>query len=573
MNTQHVISPYGGKLVNLIISDKRKKEFLTKAKKLPPVTLSDLSLFDLELLAVGGFSPLTRFMGSEDYTRVVEDMRLSDGTLFPIPITLPVSSKHNLKYGRDVSLVSQRNEIVAILRVEEIFKRSQSWETQRVFGTKDSSHPFVAEMSTWGRYCVSGEIKAVLLPTIHSFLQYRYTPKKLRKRLVGMGWKNVVSFQTRNPLHRGHEELIKRAIDKVNGTLLLQPSVGITAPGDLDFYLRIRSYESYFKHYFDEPRAMLNILPIAMRLAGPRSAIWHAIIRRNYGANYFIVGRYFANPGKDTKGRPFYEENATQNMATTVKREVGVKILPFSEIVYLPKEKRYEEKHLVPKNKKTYLLSGSTVREKFLKKGRTLPSWFMRPKIALLLRDTYPALYQRGFCIWFTGLPCSGKSTIGEIVSEILQEYGKRVTLLDGDAVRKTLSAGLGYSKKHRALNLMRLAFVAKEIVRHNGVVIVCAISPYEEIRNKVRHMIGEDCFILVHVATPTKVCKLRDVKGMYEKAEKGILKQFTGVSDPYEKPSNAAVTVSNNRTSAKTTGYIVIKHLSERGFLKKRGK
>lgn len=567
--TTKLISPYGGKLVNLIVAGEKKEEYVEKAKQLPTITLSSRSLCDLELLSVGAFSPLTRFMGENDYRSVVENMRMADGILFPIPITLPIQTTRNLSLDREIALVNLRNEIVAIMLVKEIYKRSHIHEAEKVYGTTDTLHPMVAEMTNWGKYYISGEIKIIKLPDHHSFLQYRMTPEKIRRKLNRMGWSNVISFQTRNPLHRGHEELLKRAINCVNGVLLLQPSVGITAPNDLNVYLRVRSYEKLLEKYFDTKRVILNILPIAMRLAGPRSAVWHAIIRRNFGANYFVVGRSFASPRNDSSGRPFYDEYEAQETAVSLQKDIGVTILPFSEIVYLPQEKRYEEIHRAGKKTKISL-SGSAVRKAFLESGQTLPEWFIRPETAALLADEFPSLDKRGFCIWFTGLPCSGKSTLGEILTELLAEYGRRVTLLDGDAVRKTLSSGLGFSKKHRIDNLLRLGYVASEIVRHNGIAIVCTISPFESIRNRIRYMIGEDRFILVHLNTPLNVCKERDSKGMYERALSGQIKNFTGVNDKYEPPRNANITVSSQYTKASTNARLIFKYLQKIVFIKK---
>ncbi len=424
-------------------------------------------------------------------------------------------------------------------------------------------------MAFWGRYCISGALKVLALPKYYDFPDLRLTPAQVRTRLEQIGYSNVVAFQTRNPIHRAHEWMTKRAVEQINGTLLIHPVVGLTKPGDVDHYTRVRCYQALVEHYYDPRRTLLALCPLAMRLAGPREAVWHAIIRRNYGANYFIVGRDHASPGLDSHGKPFYEPYAAQELVTSLQDELGVTVIPFDEVVYLPEEDRYEERQRVPSGKKFFALSGTEVRERYLANGRKLPKWFTRPEVADILADAYPPRHRQGFCVWLTGLPCAGKSTIAEILTAMLMARGRQVTLLDGDVVRTHLSKGLGFSKEDRDANILRLGFVASEIVRHGGAVIVAAVSPYRATRNQARAMVGEDHFILVYVNTPMEVCEQRDTKGLYARARRGELKGVTGIDDPYEEPITPEVVLSTVGRSPEDNVFEVLRYLIHQGFLK----
>jgi sulfate adenylyltransferase len=378
----------------------------------------------------------------------------------------------------------------------------------------------------------------------------------------------VVAFQTRNPLHRVHEELTKRAVEAVNGALLLHPAVGLTKPGDVDHYTRVRIYKALVEKYYEPSRTLLSLLPLAMRLAGPREALWHALIRRNYGANHFIVGRDHAGPGLDSRGKPFYGPYDAQELLAKHSAELGVKMVPFKTLAYLPDEDRYEEVDRIPEGKKILSLSGTQVREEYMASGRKLPEWFTRPEVAEILSAACPPRHRQGFCVWFTGLPCAGKSTIAEILTEMLMERGRQVTLLDGDVIRTHLSKGLGFSRADRDTNILRIGFVASEIARHNGVAVCAAVSPYRAARSQVRGMVGEDRFILVHVDTPIEVCEARDVKGLYARARAGEIRGFTGVDDPYETPEASDVRTTTIGTSPEEEAGLIVGLLARRGFL-----
>ena len=566
-----IIEPYGGKLVNLLVSEGEKEAWLEKANQYPSHQLTARSLHDLELLAVGGFSPLTTFMGEDDYNRVLSEMRLADGTLFPIPITLTLDKENLPSRGEWITLRDSRNYIIAVMKIEEVFRWDPIEEATQVLGTTDHRHPLVSEMEQWGDLCISGELRVINMPTYHDFADIRKSPLEVREILSKIGNEDVTAFQTRNPMHRVHEDLTKRALERVGGSLLIHPVVGLTKPGDVDHFTRVRVYKALVENYYDS-NTVLSLLPLAMRMAGPREGLWHAIIRRNYGANHFIVGRDHAGPGKDSHGKPFYGPYDAQEMVEKYQDETGVKGVFFNELVYIAKDDKYVAKEEAPEDAEAKFISGTQVREEYLNKGKELPGWFTRKETADILRDSYPPLHKQGLCIWFTGLSGSGKSTIAEALTPMLLERGREATTLDGDVVRTHLSKGLGFSKEDRDTNILRIGFVAGEIARHTGTVICAAISPYSKTRNEARKMVGGDQFIEVFVHTPLEVCEERDIKGLYAKARSGEIKGFTGIDDPYEAPVNPEIVVTTEKKTPTECAREIIDYLEERGFLKPDG-
>jgi sulfate adenylyltransferase len=565
-NDTFLIPPYGGRLINLVVSAEEREELLAEASHLPSIQISMRSLCDLELLATGGFSPLTGFMGRADYERVLEEMRLADGTLWPIPVTLPVEQSH---FGSDrIVLRDVHNNPLAIMEVSEIYRWDAEREALAVAGTTDPRHPLVAEMARWGKFYAAGRLRVFNLPRYYDFTDLRRTPAEVRRLLQAMGRPNVVAFQTRNPMHRIHEELTKRAAAQIDGSLLIHPVVGMTKPGDVDHFTRVRSYRLLVDKYYDPGRTLLSLLPLAMRMAGPREAVWHAIIRRNYGANHFIVGRDHAGPGNDSNGKPFYEPYAAQELLAHHAAEIGVKMIPFTELVYLKREGRYVPIDEVPPGAEIATISGSQVRDEYLAKGRLLPEWFTRPETAEILRQMYPPRHRQGFCVWFTGLSGAGKSTIAAILNVLLLERGRTPTILDGDVVRTHLSKGLGFSREDRDTNILRIGFVASAVVKAGGAVICAAVSPYRAARNECRAMIGSDQFIEVFVNTPLEVCEQRDIKGLYAKARRGEIRGFTGIDDPYEPPVNPELTLSTIDVTPEENARKIIRYLEEKGFL-----
>ncbi|HWW62724.1 MAG TPA: bifunctional sulfate adenylyltransferase/adenylylsulfate kinase, partial [Thermoanaerobaculia bacterium] len=553
-----LIAPYGGSLVDLIEPAADLKSY---AGTLPSVQLSDRSVCDLELLATGAFSPLDRFMGAAAHQRVIDEMRLPDGSVFPIPITLPVDDSAKIDLHHDIALRNSRNDLLAVMTVDEIYGWDHDEVATKVFGTSDPRHPLVAEMKRWGKLNISGPLRVLPLRKPIDFRELRRTPAEVRALLAETGHRDVVAFQTRNPLHRVHEELTKRAIAAVDGVLLLHPAVGMTKPGDVDHYTRVRTYKALAERYYERDRIVLSLLPLAMRMAGPREALWHAIIRRNHGANNFIVGRDHASPGFG-----FYGPYDAQELVSRFSGEIGVTMRPFEELLYLPDEDRYEETSRVAPGTRTMSISGTEVRNEYLDRGRTLPAWFTRPEVAEILAETYPPKHRQGVCIWLTGLPSAGKSATAEVVTQLLLEHGRQATVLDGDVVRTHLSKGLGFSAEDRDTNIRRIGFVAAEIVRHGGVAICAAVSPYRATRDDVRKMVGS--FIEVFVDTPVEVCEARDAKGMYRQAREGKIQGFTGVDDPYEAPLAAEVVLETVSSSVEDNGRKILAALIDRGFV-----
>ncbi len=560
--TSTLIAPCGGSLVDLVVSAERAAELKALSAHLPSIQLTERAACDLELLATGAYSPLDRFVGEADYERVIGEMRLAEGHLFPIPITLPVSADHGFSLDTRVALRSAKNELLAVMTIEEIYGWDRRQAARQVFGTEDVRHPVVAEMSRWGALNISGAIEVLQTPPHSDFRDLRLTPAQTRARLEEMGRDNVVAFQTRNPLHRVHEEIVRRAVDSVEGNLLLHPVVGMTKPGDVDHFTRVRTYKVLAEKYFKAERCLLALLPLAMRMAGPREALWHAVIRKNYGANHLIVGRDHAGPGVDSKGEPFYGPYDAQELVREHGEELGIGVAPFHELVYLSAEERYEEASKVADGIPTLSISGTKVREEYLEEGVLLPEWFTRPEVAEILGDAYPPRHRQGFCVWFTGLSGSGKSTTADELTVMLQEEGRQVTVLDGDVVRTHLSRGLGFSREDRDINIRRIGFVAAELVRHGGVVVCAAVSPYRATRNDVRNMVGDRNFIEVFVDTPLEVCEQRDVKGLYAKARAGEIKGFTGIDDPYEEPTSAEIVLDTVSNTAGDNARSIVEHL-----------
>ncbi|MBI3929906.1 MAG: bifunctional sulfate adenylyltransferase/adenylylsulfate kinase [Armatimonadetes bacterium] len=569
IKTRTLIEPYGGKLVNLVVDPQERDALKDHASRLPSIQVSDRAECDLELLACGAFSPLDRFMGPEDFHRVVHEMRLANGMIFPIPVTLSVDNDAPVSLDREVALRDSRYNLLGVMTVESIYEWDRATVSRQVFGTDDARHPLVSEMYRWGARNLSGRLQMLQLPIHHDFRELRLTPAQTRARLGSFGRENVVAFQTRNPLHRVHEELTKRAIEETDGVMLLHPVVGMTKAGDVDHFTRVRTYRALADKYYEPNRILLALLPLAMRMAGPREALWHAIIRQNYGANHLIVGRDHASPGKDSKGNPFYGPYDAQELLESHQDEIKVKMVPFRELVFLTSEQRYEEATKVPAGAEVASISGTQVREEYLNNGKMLPEWFTRPEVATILGEAYPPRHQQGACLWLTGLSCSGKSTTAEILTVMLQEHGRHVTLLDGDVVRTHLSKGLGFSAEDRDINIRRIGFVASQIVRHGGLAICAAISPYRATRNDVRNMMKEAEFIEIFVDTPLEVCEQRDVKGIYAKARRGEIRHFTGIDDPYEAPHNPELRIETVGRDPEENARGILTFLIQQGLVR----
>jgi sulfate adenylyltransferase len=567
----HLVTPYGGVLVDVVVDDERGSELRKASTYWPSYDLTPRHLCDLELLLSGAFSPLRGFLGSADVASVCADMRLSDGTLWPMPITLDVPDElaNRVGPGASVALRDPEGVMLAALHVEEVYRPDLRAEAQGVFGTTDPAHPGVAHLleRTHPNY-LAGTLEGIQLPTHYDYPALRRTPAQLRAEFTRRGWRRVVAFQTRNPLHRAHHELTLRAAKEVEANLLIHPVVGMTKPGDVDHYTRVRCYKAIMGGY-PHNTAMLSLLPLAMRMGGPREAVWHAIIRRNHGVTHLIVGRDHAGPGADAQGRPFYGPYDAQDLVRQHEGELGVTMVPFRQMLYVEQQDGYLPENEVPEGARTLTISGTEQRRR-LNEGRDLPEWFTPPAVATELRRSYPPRARQGFTVFFTGLSGSGKSTIANVLLVKLLELGGRpVTLLDGDIVRKHLSSELGFSKEHRDINIRRIGFVASEITKNGGIAICAPIAPYDATRKDVRALVEPGGgFLLVHVSTALEVCEARDRKGLYAKARAGELPEFTGISDPYEVPEDADVTIDTTELTAEEAAQQIILHLESEGYI-----
>jgi len=567
----HLIEPHGGSLVQLPAEPERVAELKELSLDCASWSLSPRQLCDLELLLNGGFSPLAGFLGQRDYDRVCKEMRLGDGTLWPIPVTLDVDEEtaDALDPGSTLILRDPEGVALAALHVDDVWQPDLEAEAERVFGTTTPEHPAVAHLLRDTRPCyVGGDLEGLHLPVHYDFVELRLTPAELRERFAALGWRQVVAFQTRNPMHRAHLELTFRAARELKSNLLVHPVVGMTKPGDVDHYTRVRCYEAILKHY-PHNTAMLGLLPLAMRMGGPREALWHAIIRKNYGCTHLIVGRDHAGPGSDSAGKPFYGPYDAQELMRQHEEELGIRMVPFKMMVYLEDRDAYVPEDEAPEGAQVKSLSGTELRAR-LADGRDVPAWFSFPEVVAELRRTHPPRKGQGFTVFFTGLPSSGKSTLANVLMVKLLEMGGRpVTLLDGDIVRTHLSSELGFSKEHRDINIRRIGFVASEITKNGGIAICAPIAPYDSVRQDVRRMVrAGGGFILVHVATPLEVCEQRDRKGLYAKARAGLIQEFTGISDPYEEPTDADLAIDTADISPEECVQSIILHLENEGYI-----
>ena len=571
---QTLIAPHGGVLVDLMVAADARAALKQEAVSLPSWDLDARQLCDLEMLLNGAFSPLTGFMGSADYSRVCAEMRTADGVLWPMPITLDVSQKFadSLDGAKRIALRDGEGVILAVLDVEDLFSPERDRESELVFGTRDPLHPSVAWLTQHARpVCIGGRLHGLESPRHYDFNHLRATPAELRAQFQKWGWTRIVAFQTRNPMHRAHLELTFRAARIAEANLLIHPVVGLTKPGDIDHYTRVRCYEKLLRHY-PEQTTTLALLHLAMRMGGPREALWHAIIRKNHGCSHFIVGRDHAGPGKDSSGQPFYGPYDAQELVARHQEELGISMVPFQEMVYVEQRAQYLPADEIQPGDSVLNISGTELRRR-LQEGLDIPEWFTYPEVIEELRRTHPPRAEQGFTVFFTGLSGAGKSTIANALLVRLLELGTRpVTLLDGDIVRKNLSSELGFSKEHRDLNVQRIGFVATEITKNGGIAICAPIAPYAQTRRSVREAISaHGMFIEIHVATPLEVCEERDRKGLYALARAGTLKEFTGISDPYEIPEQPELSIDTSDIAPDEAVQSIILKLAALGLIASR--
>ncbi|MCS7182853.1 MAG: bifunctional sulfate adenylyltransferase/adenylylsulfate kinase [Thermoanaerobaculum sp.] len=566
-----LIQPHGGKLVQLLVDEGRRQALWPQLVHWPSWTLTPRQLCDLELLACGAFSPLTGFLTEEDYRGVVARMRLTTGLLWPVPVTLDVPQEvaESLAPGQPLVLRDAEGLPLGILHVHSRWQPDREEEARLVYGTSSREHPGVRVLlEDTHPYCLGGPVEVLQLPVHYDFTHLRLSPPELRREFLRRGWKRVVAFQTRNPMHRAHVELTLHAAKQAGASVLIHPVVGLTKPGDVDHYTRVRCYQALLPHY-PPGMVMLALLPLAMRLAGPREALWHAIIRKNYGCSHFIVGRDHAGPGTDGQGRPFYEPYAAQELVARFQEELGIQMLPFKNMVYVEELEDFVEEDQVPPGFHVRTLSGTHLRT-LLAQGKPIPPWFTYPEVEAELRRTYPPRARQGFTVFFTGLSGAGKSTLARLLQiKLLEIGGRSVTLLDGDLVRKHLSSELGFSKRDRDINIRRIGFVAAEITKAGGVALCAPIAPYDAVRKEIRQEIGQyGGFILVYVCTPLAVCEARDRKGLYAKARAGLIAEFTGISDPYEPPEDAELVIDTSQLKPEEAVHEILLYLEREGYI-----
>jgi sulfate adenylyltransferase len=571
----HLITPHGGLLRNLIVSDVRAQELKESSQDWPSWDLTERQICDLELLLNGAFSPLEGFMDRKSYEEVLEHMRLANGALWPMPITLDVAQAlaDTLQEGDTLALRDPEGMMLAALHVEDIWSPDLRHESEAIFasttGADIEQHPGARYLLEQSHHVyLGGRVEGLQPPVHYDFAMLRLTPAEMRARFTKLGWQKVVAFQTRNPMHRAHQELTLRATKKVEASLLIHPVVGMTNPGDVDHYTRVRCYEALLPTY-PKHTAMLALLPLAMRMGGPREAVWHAIIRKNHGCTHLIVGRDHAGPGHDSRGTPFYGPYDAQELLQKHEQELGIAMVPFRLMVYAPAHDTYYALDEVPDGVETVDISGTELRRR-LRVGIELPFWFTFPEVEAELRRSSPPRHQQGFTVFFTGLSGAGKSTIARaLMVKLLEMGGRPVTLLDGDLVRQNLSSELGFSKEHRDINIRRIGFVASEVTKNGGIALCAPIAPYGATRREVRALVESGGgFILVHVATPLDVCEQRDRKGLYAKARAGIIEGFTGISDPYEEPTDAEVVIDTREVSPEEAVHRLVLHLENEGYI-----
>jgi sulfate adenylyltransferase len=565
-------APHGGELKDLYLGEAAVREEKARARDLPSWDLNMRQVCDVEMLLNGAFSPLDGFMTEADYNGVLSNMRLTSGVLWPMPITLDVKPEfaEKVKVGGSIALRDGEGVLIATMEIASIYRPDREAEAKAVFGTTDDKHPGVAYLRRQSNEVyLGGKLQGVEAPGHYDFKHLRDTPKELRSRFEKLGWRRIVAFQTRNPMHRAHQELTFRAAKDVEANLLIQPVVGMTKPGDVDHFTRVRCYEHLLRAYPEQTTA-LSLLPLAMRMGGPREAVWHAIIRKNYGCTHFIVGRDHAGPGNDSTGKPFYGPYDAQELMKKHEKELDITMVPFRNMVYVEEKAQYFPENEVEKGWRTLDISGTELRRR-LQEGADIPEWFSFPDVVAELRRTHPPRHKQGFTVFFTGLSGSGKSTVANALMVKLMEMGGRpVTLLDGDLVRKHLSSELGFSKEHRDLNIQRIGYVASEITKNGGIAICAPIAPYAATRKRVREMIEPlGGFMEIHVATAIEVCEARDRKGLYAKARAGLLKGFTGIDDPYEVPENPEMRLDTAEFTPDMSAHRIIVKLESLGFIK----
>ena len=571
MTVSYLKKPHGGSLIQALVEPDRAALLKNIARDLPDVTLNDRHLCDLEMLASGAFSPLAGFMTRPDYEAVLDRMELQTGVLWPIPICLDITETKaaNLEAGQSAALRDPEGFLLAIIHIEDIWAVDRQKEALAIYGTDDHTHPGVYNLlHKTGDFYIGGPIE-VLSPPLHfDFKQQRYNPAEIRQFAAKLGWQRLAAFPTANPIHRPQFEMTMAAMRRTRANLLLLPMAGTTQPGDFDYYTRMRCYREISRYYPPDSH-MLSLLPLYSRMAGPKEAVWLAIIAKNYGATHFMVGPSQGNPTDGNRGQNCYRSHELQKMLEELAPALDIEIIPFEEMIYLQDEDEFTPAEKIPDDARTMSVPDREIYQR-IRTGRKIPPWASFPEVIRELRRSYPPPKKQGFSIFMTGLSGAGKSTVARVLYARFLEIGERpVTLLDGDIVRRHLSSELGFSKEHRDINVRRIGYVASEITKNRGIALCAPIAPYERTRREVREMIQEyGGFIEVHVATPLDICEQRDRKGMYAKARAGLIKGYTGVDDPYEVPVNPEVRIDTTELTPEECAQEIMLYLGQKGFI-----
>jgi sulfate adenylyltransferase len=558
--------------VSTLLVDPQTAEELRQASlSFPSLTLTTRQLCDLELLINGGFAPLRGFMDQKTYESVIADCRLPDGSPWPMPVVLDVDAAlaEKLEPGTKVALRDAEGFMPAVLTVTEIWQPDKVREAELVYGTSSPEHPGVSYLLDRVRsHYVSGTLEGIQFPAHHEFENLWDTPEEMRHLFRKMGWRRVIAFHTTDAMHKVHRRVIIDAAKQHQAHILIHPAVGETKPGDLHHFARVKCYKAMQRHLPHEVTA-LSLLPLAMRMAGPREALWHALVNRNFGCTHFLIGPDHASP--PTNGdRGFYGKYEAQAFVRQFADELGIEVIEQPEYRYVPSRRAFLPDAEIEAEEYESAGIGNLALKDMLVQNREIPEWFSYPEVLEELRKVYPPRSRQGITLFFTGLSGSGKSTLANIVfAKLIESGGRPVSLLDGDVVRQNLSSELGFSKAHRDLNIRRIGFVASEITKNAGVAICAPIAPYRETRRAVRSLIEQHgAFIEIHVSTPLEVCESRDRKGLYAKARKGIIPEFTGISDPYEEPERAELRIDTSKLVPSEAAQEVLLYLFKEGFL-----
>ena len=560
-----MIKPHGKTLVSFHLSADELSEYSELSNNISSLTLSLKQQCDLEMISNGAFSPISTFNNQKDYEEILLKNKLSNGLVWPIPIVLDVPDQflQSLDKNEYISLRNTEGFLLAILKVKEFWAPNKKEEANMVFKSNDPNHPGVDYLfnHTNNNY-ISGELVPIHENKYFDFTHLRKSPQEVRDFFRLNNWKDVIAFQTRNPMHRAHYELTKLAMDEHNSKLLIHPVIGMSKPGDIDHFTRVKCYQHIIK-YYPENSVELSLINLAMRMAGPKEALWHAIIRKNYGCNRIIIGRDHAGPGVNAEGKPYYQPYDAQELIAQYQEELEIKMVPFKEMVFAKNKKTYLPLDKIEQGDPIEKLSGTQFKE-LLQQRTEIPTWYSFPEVIHELRKRFPKLHNQGLTVFFTGLSGAGKSTLANaIMYKLMETEDRPITLLDGDIVRQHLSSELGFSKEDRDIHVKRIGYVASEITKHGGVAICAPIAPYSNTRKVVRNMIDEvGSFVEIHVATPLSVCEERDTKGLYKQARAGKILDFTGVSDPYEEPENPEITVDTSDITVEESSALILDKL-----------